>query len=98
IIALSAWMFYNRFKVSQQQKKEIERQKLLVDEKNREILDSINYAKRLQQAILPPVNDFSRLLGDAFVLYLPKDIVAGDFYFLETKEEEVLFAAADCTG
>lgn len=71
--------------------------------KNKEIIDSINYAKRIQEAILPPVNQWQNALPNAFVLYLPKDIVAGDFYWLETLEasignQVVLFAAADCTG
>lgn len=98
IIAVFAWLFFKRYRISQLQKKEIEWQKLLVDEKNKEILDSINYAKRLQDAILPPLSDFDRLLGDSFVLYLPKDIVAGDFYFLEEEKDHVIFAVADCTG
>lgn len=66
--------------------------------KNREITDSINYAKYLQQAILPPLKEFSRLLPGAFILYKPKDIVSGDFYWLETADDLVLVAAADCTG
>jgi serine phosphatase RsbU (regulator of sigma subunit) len=78
--------------------KEIHFQKDLVDEKNREITDSIKYAKRIQSAILPPNKLVKEHLKDSFVLYKPKDIVAGDFYWLETKGDRVLFAAADCTG
>ncbi len=70
----------------------------LVAEKNREIMDSINYAKRIQSAILPPDKNIKELLPESFVLYKPKDIVAGDFYWLETSEDKVLLAAADCTG
>ena len=81
----------------------IEEQKLIVEEKNREILDSINYAKRIQGAILPPDRLVERYLSDSFILYKPKDIVAGDFYWMEPFAETpgsngVLFAAADCTG
>lgn len=66
--------------------------------KNEEILDSISYAKRIQAAILPSENHLRDALEDAFVLYLPKDIVAGDFYWTETVGDTVLFAVADCTG
>lgn len=69
-----------------------------IEEKNIEILDSINYAKRIQSAILPPDSYWKKNLPESFVLYLPKDIVAGDFYWMDTIENEVLFAAADCTG
>ena len=77
---------------------EISQAKHEIEEKNNEILDSINYAKRIQTAILPPDSYWQKNLPDSFVLYLPKDIVAGDFYWMETIENEVLFAAADCTG
>lgn len=63
-----------------------------------EIIDSITYAKRIQNAILPPQKLFTDHFPESFVLYIPKDIVAGDFYWLEHKADRVLFAAADCTG
>ncbi|MCD6068824.1 MAG: protein serine/threonine phosphatase [Bacteroidetes bacterium] len=86
-----------------QQKKEVEHQKEIVDEKNKEITDSITYAKRLQEAILPPISLIKQYFPESFVLYKPKDIVAGDFYWLETvvaenSSELVFIAAADCTG
>ena len=78
--------------------KELRYQKEIVDEKNQEILDSINYAKRIQKAILPPDKVIKENLPNSFVLYLPKDIVAGDFYWMETVGNKTIFAAADCTG
>lgn len=71
--------------------------------KNKDIMDSINYAKRLQEAILPPVSEIKEYLPDSFVLYKPKDIVAGDFYWayaLPRENEGPLYflATADCTG
>ncbi len=63
--------------------KEVVEQKDIVEEKNKEILDSINYAKRIQNAILPPEPLIKEHLPNSFVLYKPKDIVAGDFYWLE---------------
>lgn len=69
-----------------------------IEEKNKSILDSINYAKRIQKAILPSDADIKKLLPESFVLYLPKDVVSGDFYWVENKGETKLFAAVDCTG
>jgi len=81
-----------------QQKHEVELQKEIVDEKNREITDSINYAKRIQEAILPNQEMVEKYLPESFILYKPKDIVAGDFYWLEKFEDKIIFAVADCTG
>lgn len=78
--------------------KDIAEQKAIVEEKNKEIVDSITYAKRIQQAILPPQRLVKSFLRESFILYKPKDIVAGDFYWLEAVDDMVLFAAADCTG
>ena len=77
---------------------EVVQQKELVEMKNKEITDSITYAKRIQEAILPSSSLVENLLDDAFILYKPKDIVAGDFYWLEEKGDVVLLASADCTG
>ncbi|MCB0401655.1 MAG: SpoIIE family protein phosphatase [Flavobacteriales bacterium] len=62
----------------------IRHQKTMVEEKNKEIMDSISYAKRIQSAILPPQKVVKAYLQESFVLYKPKDIVAGDFYWMET--------------
>ncbi|MFL5764215.1 MAG: tetratricopeptide repeat protein [Bacteroidia bacterium] len=101
-------LMYNRFRITSHQKdiietqnKETEEQKQIIEEKQKEILSSISYAKRLQEAILPPQSLIKKYLPDSFFFYRPKDIVAGDFYWLETSPQYndlVLFAAADCTG
>ena len=78
--------------------KEIHHQKLIVEEKSQEITDSIEYAKTIQSAILPSSKVVNEFLKDSFVLYKPKDIVAGDFYWMEAKADRILFAVADCTG
>lgn len=98
LMVVFAGVMYNRFKVTRKQKHIIELQKEIVEEKQKEILDSINYAKRIQNAILPPNKNVEKYLPDHFIIYLPKDIVAGDFYWLEIKNDKVFFAAADCTG
>lgn len=84
--------------VLKNQKELIQNQKQEVVEKNKEITDSINYAKRIQVAILPPEKLIKQFLPDSFILYKPKDIVAGDFYWMEKVEDLIVFAAADCTG
>ncbi len=89
---------FNRFRITNRQKLVIEEQKMMVEEKNREILDSIQYAKRLQDAILPPTKLVKEYLEQSFILYKPKDVVAGDFYWMETVGDTIYFAAADCTG
>lgn len=80
------------------QKFEADRQRELVEEKQKEITDSIAYAKRIQEAILPSDQFFKSHLPNSFIFYRPKDIVAGDFYWMYEKDKQVFFAAADCTG
>jgi len=89
---------FNRLKTTRKQKGVIESAHHELEEKNQEIMDSINYAKRIQSAILPPSKLVKEYLQESFILYKPKDVVAGDFYWMEHKEGKVLFAAADCTG
>ncbi len=80
------------------QKEEVELQRTELQLKNKEITDSITYAKRIQQAILPSNKLIKEYFADGFIYYKPKDIVAGDFYWIEKKDDLILFAAADCTG
>jgi serine phosphatase RsbU (regulator of sigma subunit) len=98
ILLIFLLLLNNRFKLTKKQKQIIEKQKQLVEEKNKEITDSINYAKRIQEAILPNKQKWNNLLSESFILYLPKDIVAGDFYWLEETEGYIYVAAADSTG
>ena len=69
-----------------------------LDEINQDITASIRYAKRIQDAILPADDYVSKHLPNAFILFSPKDIVSGDFYWMDVKEPHVMFAAVDCTG
>ena len=112
LVGIFLLVVFNRLKVTrkqkniiEEQKQEVEQQKQVVElahseleEKNKEITDSIQYAKRIQNAILPPAKVVKEYLTKSFIYYKPKDIVAGDFYWLEQKDNKVLFAAADCTG
>ena len=80
------------------QRDEIESQKNKIETAHKEIRDSIVYAKRIQDAILPSMEAMNKALKDGFVLYQPKDVVAGDFYWMEQFQNRVYVAAADCTG
>ncbi len=89
------------FRGAQQKKranKLLANQKELVEEKNKEITDSINYAQRIQQAVLKSEKQELLNFPDHFILFKPKDIVSGDFYWLLEKNESVYITMADCTG
>jgi PAS domain S-box-containing protein len=73
-------------------------QKNTIEQKNKDILDSINYAKRIQDAIFPPEELVKELIPQSFILYKPKDIIGGDFYWVENFENKTFIAAVDCTG
>jgi transcriptional regulator with GAF, ATPase, and Fis domain len=77
---------------------EVQKQKAIIEEKNKDITDSIRYAKKIQQAIAPEIDKFNKNFDESFILYKPKDIVSGDFYWFEHFENTTVFAAADCTG
>jgi serine phosphatase RsbU (regulator of sigma subunit) len=76
----------------------IEKQKEEIEEQKKHIMDSIYYARRIQNAILPSFNLIDRHLKDYFILYLPKDIVSGDFYWMHEADGQFMMAAVDCTG
>ena len=84
------------------EKEEVEKQKKLVEVKNKDITDSINYAQKIQQAILPLPDEFSKVFPQSFIYFQPRDIVSGDFYWFypphKLNQNHVYLAAADCTG
>lgn len=90
LILVLLLVLYNRYQIKQRANRELE-------EKRREIQDSINYAKQIQRAILPKPGDILSSLR-CFGLYKPKDVVSGDFYWFARNNGKVLIAAADCTG
>ncbi|MGJ3233453.1 tetratricopeptide repeat protein [Marivirga sp.] len=77
---------------------DVVRKNELIEEKNKNITDSINYAKRIQTALLPFSHRISKHLEDYFIYYNPKDIVSGDFYWFSETGDKVIVAVADCTG
>ena len=78
--------------------REINEQKKIVDIKNHDITDSINYARKIQQAIVPSKTGLEEFLPESFIYYRVKDIVSGDFYWYHKYEDELVIAAVDCTG
>ena len=77
---------------------ELQKKKEMVEEKNREVLDSINYALLIQKAILPTKAKIKSALPNSFVYFKPKDIVSVDFYWMHKSADEVIIGAIDCTG
>jgi serine phosphatase RsbU (regulator of sigma subunit) len=116
MISLVLLLLFNRYRIKQKnneklslfnseiliQKQEIEHQKIELEEKNKDITDSIRYAKRIQSTILPPLSEIKKSLPEHFILYKPKDIVSGDFYWFkaikEDEQEKIFISAVDCTG
>lgn len=98
IIFIFSIFLYKRWRIAKEQQLLIEQKNQLLELKNQEILDSISYAKRIQSAILPPKKLVNEWLVNSFIIYKPKDIVAGDFYWMEAMNNTIVFAAADCTG
>jgi len=82
----------------EEKNKIINTQKKIVDEQHKDIKDSIRYSQRIQNTILPPKNFWEKLLPNSFILYLPKDILSGDFYWIAETTDYTYVAAADCTG
>lgn len=77
---------------------EIERQKNEIQTQKEEIMDSIHYAQKIQNAILPSPKKIEEILPENFILFLPRDIVSGDFYWMTRQDKYSVFAAVDCTG
>ncbi len=82
----------------EERNEQIEAQKNEIEAKNKDIMDSINYARRIQQAILPPPEVISQIFPHHFILFKPKDVVSGDFYWIEDKDGKRFASAVDCTG
>jgi serine phosphatase RsbU (regulator of sigma subunit) len=80
------------------EKERINELKLEIEHKHKEIIDSVNYAKRIQEAILPEKKEITSHLRDSFILFKPRDIVSGDFYWFSHKNNKSIIAAVDCTG
>jgi serine phosphatase RsbU (regulator of sigma subunit)/CHASE3 domain sensor protein len=98
LMILAGWAVFIYVRKNEDFKTEIKKAKIETETKNQEITSSINYAKRIQSAILPDLSAYNQIIPRSFIFYQPKDIVAGDFYWIIKEGDEIYFAVADCTG
>jgi serine phosphatase RsbU (regulator of sigma subunit)/ligand-binding sensor domain-containing protein len=84
--------------VVEERTKEITLKNVELEHQKKEISDSINYAKRIQEAILPLEDEMRKWIPKSFVLFRPKDVVSGDFYWFQEKDGKLIIVCADCTG
>lgn len=80
------------------QQQVVDERNQIIEKQNHNIISSINYAKRIQVAMLPTLERIEQLLPESFILFLPRDIVSGDFYWIEEQNEKIIVATVDCTG
>jgi serine phosphatase RsbU (regulator of sigma subunit) len=95
---ITGFFMFRKYKETKTQNGVIESQNKLLAKKNKETEDSLIYASRLQSGILPKIQELKHDFSDAFILYKPKDIVSGDFYWTYKKGNDIFIAVADCTG
>lgn len=99
LILIASFFVYKNFKEKQRSAKLLKEQNNIIAQKNDSILSSIKYAKRIQEAILPHKKIWENTVPNSFILYMPKDIVSGDFYWLhKINRDEIMIAVVDCTG
>jgi len=105
LVAVFAGFVFRSLRLTRKQKqviemksRETEEQKKIIEEKQKDILDSIRYASAIQQAVITSESYIAEHLQEFFILYLPKDIVAGDFYWAYHRDDEFFIATGDCTG
>ena len=98
LLLLFLFVLFKRSQLRKETNIQLEKQNAVIEEKNKDITDSITYARRIQEAILPAKELKYRIFPDAFILYQPRDIVSGDFYWFTEKNGKRLIAAVDCTG
>jgi serine phosphatase RsbU (regulator of sigma subunit) len=98
LLMISVISIYRRYRFKQKANVILEKQKQEIQEKTTLITDSIDYAKTIQEAVLPTTDKLTTIFPDSFVLYKPKSIVSGDFYWLNTINNQFICAVADCTG
>ncbi len=98
VVLLGLGLLYNRNRTKQGVNDQLERHNAEITMQKKSITDSINYAKKIQDSILPPVSQIKKVLPNSFILYEPKDVVSGDFYWLDSRDNFSIFAAVDCTG
>jgi len=98
LVVMLVFFAYRSNRINKRNAFNLERKNVVIEQKNREITDSINYARRIQNSILAPEAILKEHLPEHFILYKPKDIVSGDFYWFLNDSDKILLGVADCTG
>ncbi len=105
LLLVMGFLLYSRYRVKHksnielaQKNQHIEEQKQALELHQKEIVDSINYAKRIQISLMPDPSNLKKFFSDSFVFYKPKDIVSGDFYWITDNDDKVYMAVCDSTG
>lgn len=98
LILMVALLMFKMFRDKQKANQILEEKNELITKQKQEITDSIKYASRIQKAVLPSTALISDAIPEHFVLFMPRDIVSGDFYWMTSKMDKIVLVAADCTG
>ncbi len=98
IVAIVVFILIRQNRIKQRINSELAEKNHIIEEQHKDITDSIQYSKRIQEAIMPTMHLWEETLADSFVLYRPKDVLSGDFFWLEKTKDTIYFAACDCTG
>ncbi len=98
LLLLLLLLFFSRARIRQKANDKLAKAYNLIEAKNKDITDSINYAKKIQSAILPDDQLVTKIFPESFIFFKPRDIVSGDFYWVAEKDNRRFFAVADCTG
>ncbi len=108
LVGFIVWFFQYRTRSLRRSNQELKEKELIAKQvamqkeelsiKNKNITDSIIYAKRIQEALMPAMKQFKNILPESFILYKPKDIVSGDFYWINERDDKIFLAVVDCTG
>lgn len=97
-VVMAGLFAWSRFRLKSKTARELQKKNRIIEEQNKDILDSIRYASRLQSALEPDKSEIKAILPESFFFLKPRDIVGGDFYFVEKVSDKIVIAAIDCTG
>jgi serine phosphatase RsbU (regulator of sigma subunit) len=98
VVGVITFILIRQNRIKNKTNKELAEKNHIIQEQHKDITDSIAYSKRIQEAIMPTMHLWEKILPDSFVLYKPKDVLSGDFYWMEKTKDTIYFAACDCTG
>jgi serine phosphatase RsbU (regulator of sigma subunit) len=98
VVGIITFILIRQNRLKNKTNKELAEKNHIIQEQHKDITDSIQYSKRIQEAIMPTMSLWNEILPNSFVLYKPKDVLSGDFYWMEASKDTIYFAACDCTG